>query len=145
MSLPGSPMAAWFRRKPLLNRIPSTSRCCAHRRSAPALAIPELRGRTIIAAAIAEQSGIKVQAAAAGVIAESMKCAVADADRGARRCGQCTFPGPIRSLRANVGDHIRAGQTLATIESNLSLSTYNIAAPISGWSPRAMLQLATRQ
>jgi cobalt-zinc-cadmium efflux system membrane fusion protein len=34
------------------------------------------------------------------------------------------FPGPIRSLRANVGDRVRAGQPLATIESNLSLTTY---------------------
>ncbi len=42
------------------------------------------------------------------------------------------FPGPIRSLRANVGDRVRAGQPLATIESNLSLTTYTVPAPISG-------------
>jgi cobalt-zinc-cadmium efflux system membrane fusion protein len=42
------------------------------------------------------------------------------------------FPGPIRTLGANVGDPVRAGQALATIESNLSLSTYTISAPIAG-------------
>ena len=45
---------------------------------------------------------------------------------------QARFPGPIRSLRANVGDTVRAGQPLATIESNLSLTTYTVSAPISG-------------
>ncbi|MGL4691164.1 MAG: efflux RND transporter periplasmic adaptor subunit, partial [Stenotrophomonas maltophilia] len=42
------------------------------------------------------------------------------------------FPGPIRSLRANVGDRVRAGQVLASIESNLSLTTYTVTAPIGG-------------
>jgi cobalt-zinc-cadmium efflux system membrane fusion protein len=42
------------------------------------------------------------------------------------------FPGPIRSLRANVGDRVAAGQVLASIESNLSLTTYTVSAPISG-------------
>ena len=42
------------------------------------------------------------------------------------------FPGPIRALRANVGDRVRAGQPLASIDSNLSLTTYGINAPISG-------------
>ena len=45
---------------------------------------------------------------------------------------QARFPGPIRALRANVGDTVRAGQPLATIESNLSLTTYTVSAPISG-------------
>src|SRR5690606_28071689 len=42
------------------------------------------------------------------------------------------FPGPVRSVRAGVGDHVRAGRVLATIESNLSLTTYSISAPITG-------------
>jgi len=42
------------------------------------------------------------------------------------------FPGPIRSLRANVGDRVAAGQVLASIESNLSLTTYTVSAPIAG-------------
>ena len=42
------------------------------------------------------------------------------------------FPGPVRSVRAGVGDQVRAGQALATVESNLSLTTYTVTAPISG-------------
>ena len=35
-------------------------------------------------------------------------------------------------MRANVGDQVRAGQALATVESNLSLTNYTVTAPISG-------------
>ena len=42
------------------------------------------------------------------------------------------YPGPVRSLRVSIGDTVKAGQMLASIESNLSLTTYNITSPISG-------------
>jgi len=42
------------------------------------------------------------------------------------------FPGPIRRLAANVGDRVQAGQTMATVESNLSLTTYAVTSPITG-------------
>ncbi|WP_049425751.1 efflux RND transporter periplasmic adaptor subunit, partial [Stenotrophomonas maltophilia] len=42
------------------------------------------------------------------------------------------FPGPVRSVRVGVGDQVRTGQVLATVESNLSLTTYTITAPING-------------
>ncbi|KGO99876.1 efflux RND transporter periplasmic adaptor subunit [Novilysobacter defluvii] len=88
---------------------------------------------TVIAADVAEKSGIKTQPAGPGVIADEHEVqGLLTPVEG--RVAQVTarFPGPIRSLRANVGDQVRAGQTLATIESNLSLSTYSVAAPISG-------------
>lgn len=88
---------------------------------------------TVIAAEVAEKSGIKTQPAGPGVIADEHEVqGLLTPVEG--RVAQVTarFPGPIRSLRANVGDQVRAGQMLATIESNLSLSTYSVAAPISG-------------
>ena len=88
---------------------------------------------TVIAADVAEKSGIKTQPAGPGVIADEHEVqGLLTPVEG--RVAQVTarFPGPIRSLRASVGDQVRAGQTLATIESNLSLSTYSVAAPISG-------------
>ena len=94
---------------------------------------PSYEGRTVIKAATAEKSGIQVQPAGPGVIADEHEVqGLLTPIEG--RVAQVTarFPGPIRSLRANVGDRVRAGQTLATIESNLSLSTYSVAAPISG-------------
>lgn len=42
------------------------------------------------------------------------------------------FPGLVKRLDAGVGDHVRAGQRLAVIESNLSLSDYAITAPMTG-------------
>ncbi|CAG4975343.1 efflux RND transporter periplasmic adaptor subunit [Novilysobacter luteus] len=88
---------------------------------------------TVIPTGIAEKSGIETQPAGPGVIADEHEVqGLLTPVEG--RVAQVTarFPGPVRSLRANVGDHVRAGQTLATIESNLSLSTYGVAAPISG-------------
>lgn len=42
------------------------------------------------------------------------------------------FPGVIRTVTAKIGDSVRAGETLATIESNESLQTYSVVAPING-------------
>lgn len=42
------------------------------------------------------------------------------------------FSGVIKSVSASIGDTVRKGQTLATVESNESLKLYSIKAPISG-------------
>ena len=42
------------------------------------------------------------------------------------------FPGVIRAVSRNVGDAVRSGDALATIESNESLQTYAVTAPING-------------
>jgi cobalt-zinc-cadmium efflux system membrane fusion protein len=42
------------------------------------------------------------------------------------------FPGVIRNVRAQIGDRLEAGAALATIESNESLQTYTVTAPIAG-------------
>lgn len=42
------------------------------------------------------------------------------------------FPGVIRSVTKRVGDPVRQGETLATVESNESLQTYAVSAPLSG-------------
>lgn len=90
-------------------------------------------GRTVIDAKIATESGIRVAAAGAGTIADAHEVqGLLTPIDGRMAQVMARFPGPIRSLRANVGDRVRAGQTLATIESNLSLTTYTVPAPISG-------------
>ena len=88
---------------------------------------------TVIAPDIAKAAGIEVAEAGPGVIADEHEVQgllVPIEGQVADVTGR--FPGPVRSLRANVGDQVRAGQVLATIESNLSLSTYTVTAPISG-------------
>ena len=90
-------------------------------------------GRTEIDAKIATEAGIRVAPAVAGVIADEheMQGLLTPVDGRVAQV-MARFPGPIRALRANVGDKVRAGQALATIESNLSLSNYTVPSPISG-------------
>lgn len=42
------------------------------------------------------------------------------------------FPGMIRSVKKRVGDPVRRGETLATVESNESLQTYPVVSPMDG-------------
>lgn len=93
----------------------------------------EAMDRTTIAAKVAQDAGIRVAPAAAGVIADEHEVqGLLTPVEGRVAKVMARFPGPIRTLRANVGDRVWAGQPLATIESNLSLTTYTVPAPISG-------------
>ena len=90
-------------------------------------------GRTTIAADVARAAGIGTTTASAGDILDDLVLygAIAvDATR-VREVG-ARFPGVIRSVSHQVGDVVRAGEPLATIESNESLQTYTINAPIAG-------------
>ena len=94
---------------------------------------PSYEGRTEIAAKTAADSGIRVASAGPGVIADEHEVqGLLTPMEGRVAHVMARFPGPIRGLRANVGDPVRAGQPLASIESNLSLTTYTVSAPISG-------------
>ncbi len=42
------------------------------------------------------------------------------------------FPGVIRSMRKRLGDKVRKDEVLATVDSNQSLTTYELKAPIDG-------------
>ncbi|WP_295680982.1 efflux RND transporter periplasmic adaptor subunit [uncultured Nevskia sp.] len=42
------------------------------------------------------------------------------------------FPGLIKSVRRSIGDTVKAGETLAVIESNLSLEPVALTAPMAG-------------
>lgn len=42
------------------------------------------------------------------------------------------YPGVVRTVTKRVGDSVREGETLATVESNESLRTYSVTAPLSG-------------
>ncbi|HSX62598.1 MAG TPA: efflux RND transporter periplasmic adaptor subunit [Tahibacter sp.] len=90
-------------------------------------------GRTQIPAPVARDAGIVAAAAGPGVIADEHEVqGLLTTMEGRVATVTARFPGPIRELRANVGDTVRKGQTLAVVESNLSLSNYAIASPIGG-------------
>jgi cobalt-zinc-cadmium efflux system membrane fusion protein len=42
------------------------------------------------------------------------------------------YTGIVRSVKVNLGEHVKKGQTLAVVEANDSLQDYNVIAPISG-------------
>lgn len=89
--------------------------------------------RTTIPADIAHSSGIRVQPAGPGEIADEHEVqGLLTPVEGRVASVMARFPGPIRSVRVNVGDAVKSGQALATIESNLSLTTYTVTAPAAG-------------
>lgn len=90
-------------------------------------------GRTAIAAEIAAESGIRVAPAQAGTITDEHEVqGLLTPVEGRVAQVAARFPGPIRRLAVDAGDRVRAGQALATVESNLSLTPYTVASPISG-------------
>jgi cobalt-zinc-cadmium efflux system membrane fusion protein len=90
-------------------------------------------GRTTIAAEIASASGIATDVAGPGTIADTLEVyGTIATDLTRVREVQARFPGAISRVMRNIGDTVRAGDALATIESNESLQAYTVAAPIAG-------------
>jgi cobalt-zinc-cadmium efflux system membrane fusion protein len=90
-------------------------------------------GRTTIAADVARAAGIGTAVAGSGTIGDELVLygtIAADATRV--RTVHARFAGVIRTVSREVGDAVRAGDTLATVESNESLQTYTVLAPIAG-------------
>ncbi len=90
-------------------------------------------GRTTIPTAIAESAGVTVAQAGPAVIHDELSLMGQVALNGDRYAEvQARFPGPVQSVRVNIGDSVRAGQTLATVENSDSLISYAVTAPIAG-------------
>ncbi len=90
-------------------------------------------GRTTIEPLAARQAGIKIERAGPALLDETIElmgrvelAPSATAEVGAR------FPGRVLSVSKNVGERVARGSVLARIESNESLQTYSVTAPISG-------------
>ncbi len=90
-------------------------------------------GRTTIANDIAASAGIATDIAGPATLIETVTVyGRIAADPSHQREVGARFPGVIKAVRKNLGDTVRAGETLATIESNESLQTYSLEAPIGG-------------
>ena len=90
-------------------------------------------GRVNIAASIARDAGIKTASAGPAIIRDVVRLmgtVVLDADRHA--VVRARFPGMVRSVNVQQGEHVRRGQTLAVVEGNDSMRPYPITAPIAG-------------
>lgn len=94
---------------------------------------PSYEGRIVMASALAEASGLGTAVAGPARIREQVRLhgrVGFDPERvvdvGAR------FPGLIRRVNASVGDAVPAGATLATVEANESLRSYDLQSPLAG-------------
>jgi cobalt-zinc-cadmium efflux system membrane fusion protein len=90
-------------------------------------------GRTRIGADVAEAFGLEVMNAGSAVIKETVIVygrIVPNTERV--RSVSARFDGVVKSVAVSMGESVQKGQTLATIESNASMNSYNITAPISG-------------
>ena len=90
-------------------------------------------GRTRIEAEVAEAFGLETMIAGSAVLEETATLygrIVPNADRV--REVTARFDGAIRSVSVSLGDTVREGNVLATVESNESLMAYDITAPIDG-------------
>lgn len=90
-------------------------------------------GRVTIDAATAKEAGITTTRLGAGSIRETVEVpGVARPRESATAKVGARFPGVVKSVAVRPGDRVAAGSVLATIDSNASLATYKLTAPISG-------------
>jgi cobalt-zinc-cadmium efflux system membrane fusion protein len=90
-------------------------------------------GRVTIPAATAEASGVKTSTAGPATIRDVLPLMGHVAiDRSRHAQVGARFPGIVRAVPVNLGDHVRRGQTLAKVEGNDSMRTYAVTAPLSG-------------
>jgi cobalt-zinc-cadmium efflux system membrane fusion protein len=90
-------------------------------------------GRTSISPEIARNAGIATEVAGPATLVETVSVyGRIAADPSRQREVAARFPGVIKAVRKNLGDPVRVGETLASVESDESLRTYVVAAPIAG-------------
>lgn len=94
---------------------------------------PSYEGRTTLTADAAREAGVKIERAGPATIGDIRELmgtvALAPSAQGEVRA---QFPGPIKALYKQVGQSVRRGELIARVESNESLQTYPVYAPISG-------------
>ena len=90
-------------------------------------------GRTKIEPKVAEALSVGTSIAKPGTIKEvvSVYGKISSNTERVRKVS-ARFDGLIKSIKPSIGDTVQKGQVLARIESNESLKSYNIKAPISG-------------
>ncbi|WP_161554175.1 efflux RND transporter periplasmic adaptor subunit [Stenotrophobium rhamnosiphilum] len=90
-------------------------------------------GQVRIATDMATAAGLKTAVIGGGALHETLALyGSIQANPERMRAVTARFPGIVRSVSVKVGDTVRQGQALATVESNESLQVYTVTAPISG-------------
>lgn len=99
-------------------------------------------GRTQIPSNMAIEAGIHTETAGPVTIRETLNLTgqvQTDPDRLSRV--RPRFPGVVQTVRHNLGDVVQAGDVLASVQSNESLQTYPVKAPITGLIVRRDIQV----
>ncbi len=99
-------------------------------------------GRTRIAEAMAREAAIATAIAGPVTLHETLLLTgrvQTDPDRLSRV--RPRFPGVVQAVRRQLGEQVRAGDVLATVQSNESLQTYPVKAPIGGVIVRRDVQV----
>lgn len=92
-----------------------------------------LEGRTTIEQAVAEAMNIQTDIAGPATIHQTIPAfGTLSLPAGAERDISARFDGEIITLHVALGDTVKKGQTLLTVESNESLKPYTIKAPADG-------------
>lgn len=90
-------------------------------------------GRTVIEEAAASGAGLGFAQAGPATLRQTLALYGAIQPEPDRvRKVTARYPGLVRSVKRNIGDRVKAGETLATVESNESLQSYAVTSPISG-------------
>lgn len=98
-------------------------------------------GRTRISDALATASSIETGLAGPARIRETLTLTghvQTDPNRLSRV--HARFPGVVQDVKKELGENVRAGDVLATVQSNESLQTYTVKAPIDGLIVRRDIQ-----
>jgi len=104
-----------------------------HRGQTHSWSYDNFEGRTLIGAEIAEAFGLETELAGEAAIKETITVyGRVEPNSEQHRSVSARFDGAIQSVHISAGDTVRKGQSLATIESNESLNTYTLTAPIGG-------------
>lgn len=90
-------------------------------------------GRVTIPAATAAASGVKTSTAGPATIRDVLPLMGHVAiDRSRYAQVRARFPGIVRAVPVKLGDQVRRGQTLATVEGNDSMRRYAVTSPLDG-------------
>jgi cobalt-zinc-cadmium efflux system membrane fusion protein len=90
-------------------------------------------GRTIIPGQLAREAGIGTDIAGAAKIIETLKL-TGRVEIDPNRVSQVRprFPGMVKRIHVDLGEIVKAGDTMLTVESSESLQEYPVKAPIDG-------------
>lgn len=90
-------------------------------------------GRTLIGDSVAKAMGITTEIAGNATLHQTIRVyGKLVFPPNAKRQIQARFDGVIKQMHVNLGESVSKGQTLITVESNESLKTYQIQAPMAG-------------